>query len=99
MKAPDKIYLQVCGDCNDNDCENCRFEDLEDNVTWCKDKIFKKDIEYTRTDAFIKKACEWIETNMDIHVEYDTATGMPTNEAHIAYKKVVEDFKNYMKGE
>ena len=23
MKAPEKIYLQVCGDCKDNDCENC----------------------------------------------------------------------------
>jgi len=59
-----------------------------------------KAVEYTRTDAFIKKACEWIETNMDdyIHVEYDTVTGRPTNEAHIAHKKVVEDFKNAMKG-
>ena len=46
MKAnevPDKIYLQVCGDCNANDCDNCKFEDLEDNVTWCKDRIFSKD--------------------------------------------------------
>lgn len=58
-------------------------------------------IEYTRTDAFIEKACEWIETNMDdyIHVEYDTVTGKPTNEAHIAHKRVIEDFKKYMKGE
>lgn len=51
--------------------------------------------------AFIEKACEWIEKNMDdyIHVEYDTATGKPTNEAHIAHKKVVEDFEEYMKEE
>lgn len=56
MEAPEKIYLQICGDCNDNDCENCKFEDLEDNVTWCKDKIFRKDIEYTRTDATWKPA-------------------------------------------
>lgn len=58
--APEKIYLQVCGDCQDNECDNCKFEDLEDNVTWCKDKIFDKDVEYTRTDAFIEKACDWI---------------------------------------
>ena len=57
-EVPEKIYLQVCGDCNVNDCENCKFEDLEDNVTWCKDKIFDKDVEYTRTDAFIEKACD-----------------------------------------
>ena len=60
-EAPEKIYLQVCGDCNANDCENCKFEDLEDNVTWCKDKIFDKDIEYTRKDAFIEKATSYIQ--------------------------------------
>ena len=67
MKAPEKIYLQVCGDCPAVDCHNCKFkfEDLEDNVTWCKDKIFKKDIEYTRTDAFIEKACKLLKCKYD----------------------------------
>lgn len=51
MKAPKKIYLQVCGDCEENECQSCKFEDLEDNVTWSRDPIFKKDVEYTRTDA------------------------------------------------
>ena len=60
-EAPIKIYLQVCGDCQDNECDNCKFEDLEDNVTWCKDKIFDKDVEYTLTDAFIEKAKKWFE--------------------------------------
>ena len=59
--APEKIYLQVCGDCEDNDCKNCKFEDLEDNVTWCKDKIFDKDIEYTRTDVFVEKSVSYIQ--------------------------------------
>ena len=58
--APEKIYLQVCGDCPQTDCESCKFEDFEDNITWCKDRIFPKDIEYTRTDAFIEKACDFI---------------------------------------
>ena len=31
--APEKIYLQVCGDCPHTDCDNCKFEDLEDNIT------------------------------------------------------------------
>ena len=60
MKAnetPEKIYLQVCGDCPQTDCESCKFEDFEDNITWCKDRIFPKDIEYVRYDAFIEKAC------------------------------------------
>lgn len=65
MEAPDKIYLQICGDCNDNDCENCKFEDLEDNVTWCKDKIFKKDIEYIRADrTMLGKVYDFIIANV-----------------------------------
>jgi hypothetical protein len=60
MEAPEKIYLQVCGDCPQTDCENCRFEELEDNVTLCRDKIFTKDIEYIRTDAFIEKAVKYL---------------------------------------
>lgn len=73
MKAneiPEKIYLQVCGDCKDNDCKNCKFEDLEE-ITWCKDKIFEKDIEYTRTDAFIEKACEWLLNNTNYYIIND----------------------------
>lgn len=57
MEAPDKIYLQVCGECPEEDCKNCKFEDLENNVTWCKDRIYKKDIEYIRKDALL----EWID--------------------------------------
>ena len=60
--APDKIYLQVCGDCPQTDCVTCKFEDLE-GVTWNKDRIFPKDVEYTRTDAFIEKAVIWISNN------------------------------------
>ena len=62
-EAPDKIYLQVCGDCPQTDCVTCKFEDLED-VTWNKDRIFPKDVEYTRTDAFIEKAADYIKKDM-----------------------------------
>lgn len=88
MEAPEKIYLHP-----DEDGEVF-------GKPWSSIPFNKHNVEYTRTDAFIEKACEWIETNMDdyIHVEYDTVTGMPTNEAHIAHKKVVEDFKKYMEG-
>ena len=57
--APDKIYLQVCGECPEEDCKNCKFEDLEDNVTWCKDRIYKKDVEYIRKDALMEWAKDW----------------------------------------
>ena len=56
MKAPNKIYLQVCGECPEEDCKNCKFEDLEDNVTWCKDRIYKKDKQYIRKDALLELA-------------------------------------------
>lgn len=85
-EVPEKIYLQVCGDCKDNDCENCRFEDLEENVTWCKDKIFEKDIEYTRTDVFIEKACEWLAP-----VFKDLA-------GYYSGSELLDDFKKAMKG-
>ena len=86
-KMPEKIYLQVCGDCQDNECDNCKFEDLEDNVTWCKDKIFDKDIEYTRTDAFIEKAEEFICSALN-----DGIMGTANIEDFMRL------FKNYMEG-
>jgi hypothetical protein len=43
-------------------------------------------IEYTRTDAFIKKACEFIETYPHLFMG-------------VLRSEVIEDFKNYMKGE
>lgn len=71
MKAPDKIYLQVCGECPEEDCKNCKFEDLEDNVTWCKDRIYKKDIEYISKDALLEWAKNlkerWEEPPMSKH--------------------------------
>ena len=54
----------------------------------------KSDIEYTRTDAFIEKACEFIEERLYFE---DNAWHIE-GEATIK-DKVIEDFKNYMKGE
>ena len=93
MTAPEKIYLQVCGDCPQTDCDNCKFDDLEDNVTWAKERIFKKDVEYTRTDAFIEKACEWLKDNIYHRVyECGDRLGFPT-------ANFIGDFKKYMEGD
>jgi len=89
-EAPEKIYLQVCGDCPQTDCDNCKFEDLEDNITWCKDKIFKNDIEYVRKDAFIEKAKEWY---------YKQNEWCDINGIKHCDMESFEDFKNYMEGE
>ena len=95
MKAPEKIYLQVCGDCKDNDCKNCKFEDLKDNVTWCEDEIFDKDIEYTRTDAFIEKALFWLKNHYRDYMHNPTGKRL---EAFFGID-MCNDFENYMKGE
>lgn len=56
IKAPERIYLQVCGDCNINDRETCE-QCCKDNpigvgreVTWCVDKVFDNDVTYIRAD-------------------------------------------------
>ena len=91
--APEKIYLQVCGDCHQTDCESCKFEDLEDNVTWAKERIFEKDVEYTRTDAFIEKACEWLEENADMFEAFDT----DSKTYYMDKNAMIEQFKKAMK--
>lgn len=53
MKTPDTIYLQTCGDCCGQDCENCNFDTL-DEVTWCKDKINDNDTAYFSEEAVRK---------------------------------------------
>lgn len=95
-EAPEKIYIQKRKGCNYILDSNI----LEYDSEWTPIPLIREDnVEYIRTDAFIEKACEWIKTNMDdyIHVVYDTVTGMPTDEAYIADKIVVEDFTNYIK--
>jgi hypothetical protein len=56
MRVPDNIYLQVCMECPKEDCKNCRFEDLVDNVTWCRDRIFKNDFEYISKKSLLNWA-------------------------------------------
>lgn len=51
-EAPEKIYL----------FENPVSETPDDR--WLSKRSGDTDVEYTRTDAFIEKAWEWIEDNM-----------------------------------
>ena len=50
---------------------------------------FTDGIEYTRTDAFIEKACEYLQKNL----------WRVVNEEPDFRQRFVTDFKNYMKGE
>ncbi len=51
--------------------------------------ITDNDIEYVRKDAFIEKACKYLEPNVKIILCGDK----------IDTDKFIEDFKNYMEGE
>lgn len=86
-KAPEKIYIQSF---------NTREEDAKFERLLCFDDIWteepepnQENIEYIRTDAFIEKACEYLEPiifSMNSGDQPDT-------------DKFIENFKNYMKGE
>ena len=81
MKAPEKIYVHV----RHKPCEITFSEVKEEGVS---------NIEYTRTEAFIEKACEWLEDNL-----YDYA-GMDDKRNIVPFdKSIFKDFKNYMKGD
>jgi hypothetical protein len=73
-EAPEKIYLV-------ND-------DLSIEREWYKTKqVGFETIEYTRTDAFIEKAWDWIEDNLLSSNQQD--------KSHL----YLEQFKKHMKGE
>lgn len=79
MEAPEKIYMTPSFGEPDN----------VNLASFSKSHLdYHRDIEYTRTDAFIEKACEWIKEKWD-----DNYT-MP-----IIIDSVIKDFKDYMKGE
>jgi len=75
-EAPEKIYI-AC----DVITEEGRAFILEKPVSYLKS------VEYTRTDAFIEKACKWIRDN---YLKYPSEDCADTT-------KFVMDFKNYIK--
>lgn len=56
---------------------------------WHNERLAVNDIEYTRTDAFIEKVCKFL----DDRIKHDSID-YPMATAHL-----IDDFKNYMKGE
>ena len=78
MKAPEKIYLQ-------DSMSTDTIGDLWPE--WFDDKVSDNSIEYIRKDAFIEKACEWLESaNLDW---YQIREG-------VFSRQLVDDFKKYM---
>ena len=84
MKAPEKIYMA-------NVDENPKFLDR----TWYYVKqVGCYNIEYTRTDTFIEKVCSGIEKLLSGHIIRNFHFGDSYD-----IDRLIEDFKNYMKGE
>lgn len=80
MKAPEKIYVKTTHPISDKYTEIIAFEH-EDGV------------EYTRTDAFIEKACEFMCNNIDKQLTiYHNNTWRKRDE-------FIEAFRQFMKGE
>ena len=79
MKAPKKIYLQ-----------KNTTTDLYGEIwpEWFESRTQDADIEYTRTDAFIKKACKWLQEHSGDYLLY------PFCEFDIG--ELVKDFKKAM---
>lgn len=57
MKAPDKIYLQICGSCENNkynpsECRQCEIDNpiVSSAITYSFDRIFENDVVYVRAD-------------------------------------------------
>ena len=58
MEAPKKIYL----------------DPALDALTKALSEKTDDDVEYTRTDAFIEKACEWFKSHGSFTIGFDGAT-------------------------
>jgi hypothetical protein len=92
MEAPKKIYIQRFN-VSEEDAKFKRvlyFDDVwtEEPEPGCEN------VEYTRTDAFIEKACEFLanDANIPLWEGYNDTFGCDTS-------RLVNNFKKYMKGE
>ena len=57
------------------------------------------DTVYVREDAFIKKACEWLKTHSEVDYFELIPDANYCGAGNLNKKRMVEDFRKYMKGE
>jgi len=84
-EAPEKIYIS-----------NFSIEALPKNEQlserWHEVSTQDTDIEYTRTDAFIEKACEWLKENADSYIYEDfKEIKLDMDDLTETFKKAMED--------
>jgi hypothetical protein len=81
MEAPEKIYI---------------FENPILDFTKLSVKQNDNDIEYTRTNAFIEKACLWLKESITNNPECNRII---SKKGVITMGELIKDFKKYMEGE
>ena len=80
-EAPEKLYFGDRGDKGILDIYSTKESDNE--------------VEYTRTDAFIEKAVEWLKGNI---TNSPNANSVLVRNKCVTLGLLIEDFKKYMKG-
>lgn len=96
MNTPEVIYLQTCGECHDNDCEKCNFDELAE-VTWCKDRINDNDVAYFREESVKQYLRHLID---EINKDYSFATtGKPIRYVRYDIDKTIDEFIGRLKGD
>ena len=78
MKAPERIYLLI--------------DPVWGSMSVNYNRNDTNNIEYTQTDAFIEKACEWLEKHTFSELNLDFGYSLQI-------KEFIDRFKEYMKGE
>ena len=76
MKTPEKIYL---------------YPYSTDGIYEVETKPLEGTVEYTRTDAFIEKACDWLERNGSYYIGFEQGQPCVTEELIKSLKKYMEE--------
>ena len=94
MNTPGVIYLQVCGECHDNDCEKCNFEDIAE-VTWSKDRIYVNDVVYFSEES-VKQCLKQLIDEMNKDYSFAT-TGKPLRYVRYDIAKTIDELIGRLK--
>ena len=83
MEAPEKLYLSK----NIYSTYMYQVPDPDDDTA----------VEYTRADAFIEKACEWLRTHSEVDYFELIPEANYCGAGNLNKKKMIEDFEEYLK--
>ena len=83
MEAPEKLYLSK----NIYSTYMYQVPDPDDDTA----------VEYTRTDVFVEKACEWLRTHSEVDYFELIPEANYCGAGNLNKKKMIEDFEEYLK--